>query len=103
MTGEELSIKIKSFNIGNAELAALLKISPQALNSKLNASDVKVSFIIDLARVTNKSVYEWLDETEPPTYVGEKSIDDYKDKYLNLLEDYRKLSDRLTDCLDKRK
>ena len=40
-----------------ADIATKLKISPQALNSKLNGKDLKLSFVQDIADAINKPIY----------------------------------------------
>lgn len=65
MNGQELKEKLQEMNIVLTDVANGLNISTQALNSKLKASDIGVSFIKDIARVINKNVYELIN-AEPP-------------------------------------
>lgn len=103
MTGKEIIQKIKSFGYKKAQIAQLLGISEQALNSKLKSSDIKVSFVQKLAEITNKNVYEWLsvasdqNMTEPIT-----EYNNWQKKYYDLLEDYKAISDRLNTCLENK-
>lgn len=66
MTGKELKINIKSLGIELKDIAEKLNISPQALNSKLSANDLKISFLQDVAKSINKSVYNLLEGQEAP-------------------------------------
>jgi hypothetical protein len=103
MTGKEMIQKIKSFGYKKIEIAELMGISEQALNSKLKTTDIKVSFVQKLAEITNKSVYEWLSIdnngqiSEPQT-----EYNNWRTKYYELLEDYKTISDKLNDCLESK-
>lgn len=66
MEGETLKTKIKEAGYELVTVAKKLSISPQALQNKLNARDVKVSFLQEIAKSINKSVYYLLDEMPPP-------------------------------------
>ncbi len=103
MTGKEIIQKIKSFGYKKIEIAELMGISEQALNSKLKATDVKVSFVQKLAEITNKSVYEWLG-TDNSGQINEPQTEynNWKNKYYDLLEDYKAVSDKLNDCLESK-
>ncbi len=57
MNGEYVKEKLKKGNFQFTEIANKLKISPQNLQSKLNAKDLKVSFLFALAKAINKNVY----------------------------------------------
>jgi len=104
MTGKEIVQKIKSFGYRKVEIAELMGISEQALNSKLKSSDIKVSFVQKLAEITNKSVYEWLspDSNMNMTEAHTDYNNNWKEKYYNLLEDYKAVSDRLNGCLENK-
>lgn len=65
MNGNYLRIKIKNMGFELSEVAKNLHISPQALNSKLNADDIKVSFLKEIAKAVNKTVYSFLEEEQP--------------------------------------
>lgn len=99
MTGKEIVQKIKSFGYRKVEIADLMGISEQALNSKLKTSDIKVSFVQKLAEITNKSVYEWLSpDMEGHISEAKTEYNNWKEKYYDLLEDYKELSDKLNEC-----
>jgi len=61
MTGNELKIKLKKYNIELAEIARSMGVSPQNLQSKLNSDDLKLSFIEEIAKSINKSVYDLIE------------------------------------------
>lgn len=65
MTGKILRNKLKTLDIPLRDIATKLKISDQNLQNKLNAKDVKVSFIIELARCLGKDVCFFIDEGCP--------------------------------------
>lgn len=65
MTGKILRNKLKELNVPLREIAVRLKISDQNLQNKLNAKDVKVSFIIELARCFGKDICFFIDEGCP--------------------------------------
>lgn len=69
MTGKSLKDRLKKINIELVEVARLLNISPQNLQSKLNADDLKLSFIGDVARAINKNIYDLIsiEYPMPPT------------------------------------
>ncbi|WP_338875681.1 helix-turn-helix transcriptional regulator [Spirosoma sp. SC4-14] len=56
MTGSELRKKLEHSGISLTELAEKLNITPQALNSRLNAKEIKFSFILDLSEATKEPV-----------------------------------------------
>lgn len=58
MSGDELRIYLKKEGYEQKDIARLLDISPQNLNRKLLAQQLKLSFLEDVARVINKSVYD---------------------------------------------
>lgn len=64
MTGIYLKIKLKKFGIGLQELAERLKISPQALNSKLNSNDLRLKFIQEVAQKIDVSIYHLIGDEE---------------------------------------
>ncbi len=57
MTGENLREVLKAEGIELKTLAASLNMSPQALNSKLNAKKVSIDFIESISSTINKNVY----------------------------------------------
>ena len=103
MTGIELKNLLIEKNIVLSDVANTLGYSRQNFNSKLKGKDLGVSFVLEVCNAVNISLYTLLNLEEKSVKTREMNEPTYKDKYLNLLEDYRKLSDRLTDCLDKRK
>ncbi|WP_062060076.1 hypothetical protein [Aquimarina longa] len=64
MTGEYLRNKIIMSGYQQVEVAERLGISAQHLESKLKAKDIKVSFLLDVARVINKNIYYFLPDLE---------------------------------------
>ncbi len=95
MKGSELLKRIKGWGYKNADVAKLLNITEQHYNRKMEAMDLKVSFIIELANVLNKNVYELLgiNETnifsEPKSEYGKTNIE------LELLHENRNLRLRI--------
>lgn len=67
MEGMFLRSRLKDLGFEQANVAEKLGISPQAFNSKLNASDLKFSFIKKVAQAINKSFYELIEEPFPST------------------------------------
>lgn len=64
MNGDFLRKKIENTGFQLVDIAEKLNISPQDLQSKLKAKDVKVSFLQNLAQAINKNVYFFLDDDE---------------------------------------
>ncbi|WP_024773080.1 helix-turn-helix domain-containing protein [Aquimarina macrocephali] len=64
MTGEYLRAKIIMSGFQQSEVAERLDISPQNLESKLQAKDIKVSFLLDVAKAINKTVYYFFSDIE---------------------------------------
>jgi len=64
MRGAELRNKLKLLGVEMVDLAGVLGISPQDLNSKLNAKDLKFSFINKIAKALNKTVYELIENKD---------------------------------------
>ena len=64
MNGSLLKSKIIEAGFDLAEVARLLSISPQNLQSKLNSKDIKVGFLKEIAKCINRSVYYLLDIEE---------------------------------------
>ncbi|WP_286778720.1 MULTISPECIES: S24 family peptidase [Sphingobacterium] len=62
MNGKDLKIKLKKLGIELKELAEKLNITPQTLNSRLLADDLKVSFIKDISKAINKSLYSLIED-----------------------------------------
>lgn len=73
MTGKALKDRLKNLGFELAEVARLLKISPQNLQSKLNSDDLKLSFINDVALSINKNVYDLIREDYPTPVVASKN------------------------------
>jgi transcriptional regulator with XRE-family HTH domain len=61
MSGKKLREKIKLCGISLREVADLLGISEQNLQNKLNADDIKVSFLVELSKKLNKDINYFLD------------------------------------------
>lgn len=62
MNGKSLKNRLKFLGYELAEVARTLGVTPQNLQSKLNAEDLKLSFVIDVAKSINKSVYDLIGE-----------------------------------------
>lgn len=62
MTGEYLRAKIIMSGYQQVEVAEKLGITPQNLESKLQAKDIKVSFLLDVARAINKNIYYFVSD-----------------------------------------
>jgi phage repressor protein C with HTH and peptisase S24 domain len=68
MDGNSLKIKLKNRNISLATIANSLKMSRQALNSKLNANELKMTFLTQIAESINTNVYDLInDESDNPS------------------------------------
>ncbi len=87
MTGEFLKEKIKSSGFQQVEVASKLGISPQSLESKLKSKDIKVSFLLKVAKAINQSIYYFLDELDNEFFIK---------NYLNPDEDTSKASKAVT-------
>jgi transcriptional regulator with XRE-family HTH domain len=61
MNGKKIKEKIKLCGISLREVAVLLGISEQNLQNKLNADDIKVSFLVELSEKLNKNINYFLD------------------------------------------
>lgn len=57
MTGKDIRQRIELTGTTYSDLASRLGISPQALNSKLNGKDLKLSFVQMVADAINKPIY----------------------------------------------
>lgn len=73
MTGEELRQKLQNYNIPLRQVAIAMGITEQDFQSKLKAKDLKVSFVMSVAKAINKSVY-CLIEDEQPNVQTKKSV-----------------------------
>ncbi|MEG1555506.1 MAG: hypothetical protein RR356_02125 [Bacteroidales bacterium] len=62
MNGKKLRKKIEELNIPLKTIAELLEISEQNLQNKLAASDIKVSFLLNLSDKLGKDIYFFLDD-----------------------------------------
>ncbi len=62
MTGDFLKAKIKMSGYQQVEVAEALGISPQNLESKLKSNDIKVSFLLKVAKAINKNIYYFFDD-----------------------------------------
>lgn len=57
MTGDFIRHKIINAGYQQAEVAQILGITPQTLESRLKAKDVKVSFLLAVAKAIKKNLY----------------------------------------------
>lgn len=64
MTGEHLREKLNNQPIRLVDIAKKLKISPQSLENRLKAKDVKINFIVELSKAINKSVYFFIEGSD---------------------------------------
>lgn len=62
MTGEELRQKLQTYGIPLRQIAISMGITEQDFQSKLKAKDLKVSFVVSVAKAINKSVYSLIDD-----------------------------------------
>ena len=74
LSGSEIKKKIEGWGISLTMVANNLAMTPQHLNSKLNADDIKVGFLVELSNAINKSVDELIAD------VTDKDGVKYKDK-----------------------
>ncbi len=96
MTGEYIRTKIITSGYQQVEVAQKLGISPQSLENRLKAKDVKVSFLLEVAKAINKTIYyffsDFLDENflkkdqndSSSSYVNEKDVKASTDDYILL-------------------
>lgn len=101
MTGNELRNKIKEAGFELKKISELLKISPQALNSKLNAASVKSDFAERINSIIKPSVYQHMD-TEKPAIVSEPGAEIIPDAampgiYQDIIKALIKRSDDLAE------
>jgi hypothetical protein len=61
VSGKDLFDRLKKMGFKAAQLAEMLHISEQHFYSKVGAKDIKVSFLLQIAEVTNTSVCDLLD------------------------------------------
>lgn len=71
MTGKDIRRKIELAGVSYADVASFLGISPQALNSRLNGADLKLSFIQQVADAINKPIYYFFKEDPLSLHVQE--------------------------------
>ncbi|WP_103867149.1 hypothetical protein [Aquimarina sp. I32.4] len=74
MTGEYMRSKIIMSGYQQIEVAEKLGISPQNLESKLQAKEIKVSFLLDVSKAINKNVYYFFNDL-PEEKIEEKNLD----------------------------
>ncbi len=70
MKGDFLKEKIKNSGFQQSEVASKLGITPQGLESKLKSKDIKVSFLLKVAKAINKNVYYFFDELNHDYFVS---------------------------------
>lgn len=88
MTGKDLKYKIESAGFALSDVALALDISPQNLQNKLNSQDVKVSFLLKVAGVINKSIDYFLVENWTSSTGGsgdKKNVDLIVDPIVDLI------------------
>jgi DNA-binding Lrp family transcriptional regulator len=57
MNGEHIRKRLNDQPIPLAEVARRMDLSPQSLENRLKAKEVKIKFVVDLAQAINKNVY----------------------------------------------
>lgn len=62
MTGEDLRQKLQEHGMPLRQIAISMGITEQDFQSKLKAKDLKVSFVVSVAKAINKSIYELIDD-----------------------------------------
>lgn len=115
MTGDFLKTKIKMSGFQQVEVAEKLGITPQHLESKLKSQDIKVSFLLEVARAINKNIYYFFDglsdefflkkhlETEnPDVALGEIKVKEKADQFI-LTQIVELLSQKLSPNFDETK
>jgi len=65
MTGQDVRNILKKENVKMAEVADKLHITPQTLNSRLNAKTVNLDFLKELSAVLGKEVLFFIDKENP--------------------------------------
>jgi transcriptional regulator with XRE-family HTH domain len=85
MTGNILKEKLQMIDIQLVELASIIGISPQSLNSRLKTKDVTISFLIEICVAIKKSPYYFFKGTEYEKYFKETEYEDFE-KQLGLNE-----------------
>lgn len=65
MTGQDVRYILKKENVKMAEVAEKLHITPQTLNSRLNAKAVNLDFLKELSAVLGKDVSFFIDKEDP--------------------------------------
>jgi transcriptional regulator with XRE-family HTH domain len=104
MNGNILKEKLQSIDIQFVDLSRKLNISPQSLQSRLKSKDISISFLVEICKAVNKSLYYFVKGTEyenyfkleesgevsepSSSYVNSKDLDliKSKDKIIELLE-----------------
>lgn len=79
MNGDFIRKKIELAGFQLVDVAKNLNITPQDLHSKLKSKDIKVSFLENIAKAINKSVYFFF-ETKSENIVTKKNGDKNGDK-----------------------
>lgn len=79
MTGDFIRHKIINAGYQQAEVAQILGITPQTLESRLKAKDVKVSFLLAVAKAINKNLYYFFSDFVSEDFLGKISEKDGHD------------------------
>lgn len=74
MTGTFIKEKITQAGFTLADVANNLEITPQTLNSRLKADDIKIDSLRSIAKAINKSLYYFLDDEDLPAYEQAKTF-----------------------------
>lgn len=112
MTGEFLRHKIINAGYQQSEVAQTLGITPQTLESRLKANDIKVGFLIAVAKAINKNLYYFFsdyvdefflekmsEEEDSPTNLGKNDAKKAGDEFI-LMKIAKVLSDHLSPQFD---
>ncbi len=93
MKGNFLKEKIKNSGFQQASVAAKLGITPQSLESKLKSKDIKVSFLLEVAKAINKNVYYFFDELNHDYFVSEYNPSNRKEEVAEPIAEVTQLKD----------
>jgi phage repressor protein C with HTH and peptisase S24 domain len=83
MTGTFVKEKINEAGFSLADVANKLEVSPQTLQSRLKADDIKVDSLRSIAKAINKSLYYFLNDDELPAYQQAKTFSDVAEKKID--------------------
>ncbi len=99
MTGEFVKKKLENAGYQLNTVAEIINVSPQNLHSKLKTKDIRVSFLVELAKAINKPIDYFFDDYKNDLAgYREKSNNDYieiANKLIKQLEENARLKEIL--------